>query len=234
MKMEEDRVKVQEINEAPPEKKKGRKALMALVAVIASASVSLAGFFSEPAALLDRDIKIPSAQVNVIVDDDDDEGDENEEKENKQGFSEKARAFILRIPLVIRGTVGVVMWALGWVIIRLAMILWIGILSPALGFLLRTLLTFLILAAVVAAVLKLLFPWLRFKDILSKRNIIFLLVMSVLLNVFDTVLPFVWDGYKTVRNTVLFLFYMFVTITAVISASSRIRKLKDAVAVLAK
>ena len=231
--MEEDRVKVQETNEAPPEKKKGRKALMALVAVIASASVSLAGFFSEPAALLDRDIKIPSAQVNVIVDDDDDEGDENEEKENKKGFSEKARAFILRIPLVIRGTAGVAMWALGWVIIRLATVLWIGILSPIVGFLLRTLLTFLILAAVIAAVLKLLFPWLRFKDILNKRNIIFLLVMSVFLNLLDTVLPFVWDDYRKVRNMVLFLFYMSVTITAVISASSRIRKLKDAVAVLA-
>lgn len=231
--MEEDRVKVQETNDTLSKKKKGRKALMALVAVIASASVSLAGFFSEPAALLDREIRIPSAQVDVIVDDDDDEGDENDEKDDKQGFSEKARAFILRIPFVIRGTVGIAMWSLGWMIIKLATVLWIGVLSPVIGFLLRTLLTFLIISVVIAAVLKLLFPWLRFRDIFNWKNIIFLLVTSILLNLCDIVLPLVWDGYRRVRNTVLFLLYMAVTLMAVISASSRIRRLKDAVTALA-
>lgn len=208
-------------------KKRGKKAAMALVALVASASVSIAGFFSEPAALLDRDIKIPSAQVDVIVDDDDDEGDENDENEQKEGFAEKARAFILRIPFAIRSTVGVAMWGLGWVIIRIVSFLWVGVLSPILGFILKSLLTFLILAAVVGGILKLLFPWLRWRDIFNKRNIIFLLVMSLLLNLCDLILPRIWDDYTRLKKLVTFILYAAVSLTAIIAGSIRIRRWKD-------
>ena len=216
----------------PEKKKKGRKAAMALVALVASASVSIAGFFSEPAALLDRDIKIPSAQVDVIVDDDDDEGDENEEKEQKEGFAEKARALILRIPFAIRSTVGVAMWGLGWVIIRLVSVLWIGVLSPILGFLLRSLLTFLILAAVIGAIIKLLFPWLRWRDIFNWRNLVFLFALSVLLNLCDLILPMFWKDYTRVKNLVTFFLYAAVSLTVIITASVRINRWKDRLAML--
>ena len=221
----------EEIRE-PEKKKKGRKAAMALVALVASASVSIAGFFSEPAALLDRDIKIPSAQVDVIVDDDDDEGDENEEKEKKEGFAEKARALILRIPFAIRSTVGVAMWALGWVIIKLASVLWIGVLSPILGFLLRSLLTFLILAAVIGAIIKLLFPWLRWRDIFNWKNLVFLFALSVLMNLCDLILPMIWKDYTRVKNLVTFFLYAAVSLTVIITASVRINRWKDRLAML--
>ena len=214
-------------------KKLGRKIAMGLVALIASASVALAGFFSEPAALLDREIKIPSPQVDVLVDDDDDEGDENEENEKNEGFSEKTKAMILRIPIAVRGTVGIVMWTLGWVLIKLATLLWVGVLSPLLGFLLHVLLTFAILAAVVAGVLKLLFPWLRLRDIFNKKNIIFLLIVSVLLNLCDLILPLVWKDYTRIRDTVLFILYFALSVVIIIAAVSKIRKLKTALTVLA-
>ncbi len=231
-KMEENSVKTEypEEETAVSEKKKGNRFLMAVVAVVASASVSLAGFFSEPAALLDRDIRIPSAQVDVIVDDNDDEGEENEEQQKKEGFSEKVKDLILRIPFAVRSTVGMVLWGIGWVLIKLVTLLWVGVLSPVLAFLLRSLLTFLILAALTAAVLKLLFPWLRLKDIFCKKNIIFLFAVSVLMNLMDLILPLFWDKYETVRNTVLFIFFTAATAAVVIAASKRIRQLKSLLA----
>ena len=213
--------------EQEPPKKKGRKAAMALAALVASASVSIAGFFSEPAALLDRDIKIPSAQVDVIVDDDDDEGDENDEKENDEGFAEKARAFILRIPFAVRSTVGLAMWGIGWVIIRIVSLLWIGVLSPMLGFILRTILTFLILAAVIGGIIKLLFPWLRWRDIFSRRNLMLLLAVSLLLNLCDLILPVFWDGYARAKKLVTFILYAVVSLTVIVAASVRISRWKE-------
>lgn len=216
----------EELEQEPP-KKKGRKAAMALAALVASASVSIAGFFSEPAALLERDIKIPSAQVDVIVDDDDDEGDENDEQEKDEGFAEKARAFILRIPFAVRSTVGLAMWGIGWVIIRIVSLLWIGVLSPLLGFILRTILTFLILAAVIGGIIKLLFPWLRWRDIFSRRNLMLLLAVSLLLNLCDLILPVFWDGYARAKKLVTFILYAVVSLTVIVAASVRISRWKE-------
>lgn len=230
--MEDTTKKEQTEEEIVPEKKFGKRILMAFIAIVASASVSLAGFFSEPAALLDREIKIPSAQVDVLVDDDDDEGDENEDRENKESFSEKARSLILRIPLAIRSTIGLAMWCIGWVLIKLVAILWIGVLAPLLTFLLRTILSFLIFAAVIAAVLKLLFPWLKLRDIFCRKNLILLLIISILFNLLDMMLPLVWDGYTSVRNTVLFVLYLTVSAAVLTFAVSRIRKIRKKLSML--
>lgn len=207
-------------------KKRGTKALMGLVALVASASVALAGFFSEPAALLDRDIKIPSPQVDVMVDDDDDEGDENQQNEEETSFREKAKSFILRIPWAIRSTVGVAMWSLGWVILKVLSVLWLGVLSPIVSFLLKCLLTFVLFAVLIAGVLKLLFPWLKLSDIFNKRNIIFLIIVSVLVNLCDLVLPRFWDNYRNVRNIVVFSVYVLVTLIIVVAVTIQVRKWK--------
>ncbi|MBQ2658036.1 MAG: hypothetical protein IJF87_05655 [Erysipelotrichaceae bacterium] len=207
-------------------KKRGTKALMGLVALVASASVALAGFFSEPAALLDRDIKIPSPQVDVMVDDDDDEGDENQQNEEETSFREKAKSFILRIPWAIRSTVGVAMWSLGWVILKVLSVLWLGVLSPIVSFLLKCLLTFVLFAVLIAGVLKLLFPWLKLSDIFNKRNIIFLIIVSVLVNLCDLVLPHFWDNYRNVRNIVVFSVYVLVTLIIVVAVTIQVRKWK--------
>ena len=203
--------------------KRGTKALMGFVALVASASVALAGFFSEPAALLDRNIRIPSPQVDVMVDDDDDEGNENGQNEEEVSFSEKARSFILRIPWVIRSTVGIAMWSLGWFILKVLSVLWLGVLSPLLGFLLRCFLTFAFLALLIAGVLKLLFPWLSLKDIFNKRNIVFLVAVSVLINLCDLVLPHFFSEYQQLRNLILFCLYAAVTV-AILVAVNRIKK----------
>ena len=214
----------EELEEESRWKEHGRKALMGFVALVASASVALAGFFSEPAALLDRDIRIPSPSVDVMVDDDDDEGEENGQNEEETSFSEKARSFILRIPWVIRSTVGIAMWSFGWLILKMLSLLWIGLLSPLLSFLIKCLLTFLLFAAVIAAVLKLLFPWLRLRDIFNMKNLIFLIVVSVLINLCDAVLPLVWEEYSKVKTTVTFCLYAAVSVIVTV-AVIKVRKI---------
>ena len=208
-------------------KKRGQKALMGFVAVVASASVALAGFFSEPAALLDRDIRIPSPSVDVMVDDDDDEGEETGQNEEEVSFKEKARSFILRIPWAIRSTVGVAMWSFGWLILKTLSLLWFGVLSPILGFLLKCLLTFILFAAMVASVLKLLFPWLSLKDIFNKKNLLFLLIVSVVINLCDVILPGLWDGYSNVRNIVIFSLFSVATLAVIIAVTKVIKKVEE-------
>ncbi len=207
-------------------KKRGTKALMGLVALVASASVALAGFFSEPAALLDRDIRIPSPQVDVMVYDDDDEGDENQQNKEETSFREKAKSFILRIPWAIRSTVGVAMWSLGWVILKMLSLVWVGVLSPLVGFLVKCLLTILLFAAVITVVLKLLFPWLKLKDIFNKKNLLFLIGISILLNLCDVILPMFWDEYKNVRNIVMLCLYLVISVTVAVAVAKAVRKLR--------
>ena len=165
-------------NEEKKKKKAGRKAAGAAVAFTAAVGVFFSSLFGTPNDLLaDPSVTEPPAIVMDISTDDEAEEEQEvqEENEAKPGFFARIRAYILRLPLFVRVAIGLPLWALGWLVTQAFSVLWKLFLAPAA----ERILTFLIMAAVLmivaAIVLKLIFPDLSLREILSKPNILIVL-----------------------------------------------------------
>lgn len=150
-----------------------------------AASVLLGSLFSSPGELAQNG-GLPSSPPPAVVQtfeadpvyDNYTTAEEPAEAEEKRGRRDRLRALILRMPLALRITVLMPMWAAGYAVIW-AFSLLAGALSlPVAG----TVLKFIIGAAVVFGLIllaeKLLFPEVRMRDLLSRRNLTALLVTA--------------------------------------------------------
>lgn len=192
------------------EQERRKRLLNTGVALLTSASVLVGGLFSSPAALTEEQDLNP---VVVYSDDadpgsDEDAGTEEEleeesvEKEVRPGARARLRQKILELPLLLRLTVILPLWCLGWAILSLANLLWGLLLSPLAA---KALSWLLLGAALVGAFLlagKTIFPDLPLKKILNKRSLSGLLIGALLLGAADCVLPFFWEDYSRVEAAV--------------------------------
>ena len=94
------------------------------------------------------------------------------------------------------------LWALGFGIITVATALWSGVLSPILGKLLGWVLLLAALAAAFVLAAKTVFPDLKIKDLLKKRNLLGLLIAAGLLALADILLPLFWADYARIEAIV--------------------------------
>lgn len=197
-----------------------RKVVMGGVAVVTSLSVLVGGLFHSPEALLAEEQ--PLEPVAVVQNDDDDldgpggDGDkpvedagketeqEEEEERAREGVGVRAglRQKILQLPYAVRLLVILPLWALGFGIITLATALWSGVLSPVLGKLLGWVLLLAAMAAAFVLAAKTVFPDLKVKDLLKKRNLFGLLIAAGLLALADIVLPLFWADYPRIEAIV--------------------------------
>ena len=167
------------------------------VALLTAASVVTGSQFETPAALLPEDgapAIVYNANTGLDGAEDDDAGvseDESEETRRRGGIRAMLRQRILRLPLVVRLLVVLPLWALGTVILAAAGAVW-PLLSPVLGkvagfaLLLGLLIGAFVLAATAA------FPALSAKKLLSRRNLVALLLGAAALSVVDAVLGAAW------------------------------------------
>ena len=187
------------------EKKHGRAALSATLALLTAASVTVGGMFDSPDAILDPDE--PNAIVMQAVNDDggDDAepGEENTEKTRRRaGVGVSVRTWILQLPLAVRLLVVVPMWALGSAVLWAAGTLWAAVGTPLLSEALRILSLFAVLLAAYCVTAKLIFPDAPLRKILNRRSILGLLIGSLLLGTADAALPLVWEEYEQIRRIV--------------------------------
>ena len=195
-----------------------RKVLMGGVAVVTSLSVLVGGLFHSPEALLAEEQ--PLEPVAVVQNDDDDldgpggDGDgpdqaaedeteqEDESSQAESGVRAGLRQKILQLPYVVRLLVILPLWALGFGIITVATALWSGVLSPILGKILGWVLLLAALAAAFVLAAKTVFPDLKIKDLLKKRNLLGLLIAAGVLALADIVLPLFWADYARIETIV--------------------------------
>ncbi len=172
-------------------------------------SVLLGGLFQSPAELTQKNMETINRQENTPVvmmvdmdaedqDGEEDNGEENQEEE-ETGLFARIKKKILRIPAGVRAVVGVPLWAIGWVIIHLLSLAWEAVLAPVLGTVIKWILGALALLGVFAVAMKCAFPHLPLRKILRPKNILGILIGTVILGIADRVVPLFWNGYTGVR-----------------------------------
>lgn len=178
-------------------KKLGKRAVAPAAGIIAAVSLALGGVVDSPDELFSG---APQAAHVVHC-----EVDTNDctptavstEPAKKERLRDKLRRLFLSQPSVVRGIVLLPFWAAGKVLITLFSLLFAA-LSPVLQIVLGVLLNALLLFGLFLIVLKLLFPNLRLRDLLTKRTILLLAIGSIVLSVADAILRTYWEDYQPI------------------------------------
>jgi len=175
---------------------KDKKAVNAIVAFSAAAAVLVTSLFSAPVDLVREDSSLSPVQIVQVVDtdNDDDGGDEGDclNQEEKRGVRAKIRQLLLRMPLAIRACVLMPLWCFGFAIEAVASVLLKLIVMPVLSAVLKLLLFALIAFALVVLGLKLLFPGIPLRLLLTKQNLIILICACVFCGIISTVLDYAY------------------------------------------
>ena len=179
-------------------RKIGKKALAAAAGVIAACSLALGSLASSPDELFQGVPPVAPAAVAQSADEScpSDPAKRGESKEESRLRSWLRKVFFSQ-PSVVRGVMLLPFWAAGKAMISLFSLLFTA-LSPVLQVLLGVLLNSLLLFGLFAVLLKLLFPNLRLRDLFNKRNILILVISSVLLAVTDAILRASWEDYRPI------------------------------------
>ena len=213
-------------------KRAGRKAAGAAVAFTAAIGVFFSSLFGTPNDLLaDPSVTEPPAIVMDISSDDDAEEEQEVEEENteKPGFFARIRMMILKLPLFVRVAIGLPLWALGWLVTQAFSALWKLFLAPAVEHILSFLVMALVLAAVMTLLLKTVFPDLPLKEILSRPNILIVLISCALLCVFNIVMDRAYSGFSRWEPLIRFGEGVFILLLILTRTALRRRKLNAAV-----
>lgn len=213
-------------------KRAGRKAAGAAVAFTAAIGVFFSSLFGTPNDLLaDPSVTEPPAIVMDISSDDDAEEEQEAKEENteKPGFFARIRMMILKLPLFVRVAIGLPLWALGWLVTQAFSALWKLFLAPAAEHILSFLVMALVLAAVMTLLLKTVFPDLPLKEILSRPNILIVLISCALLCVFNIVMDRAYNGFSRWEPLIRFGEGVFILLLILARTALRRRKLNAAV-----
>ena len=177
-------------------KKTGKKALAAVVCVIAAVALSLGSLIDSPEELFQGAPQ--AAQMAIDVGEDSERsGVKAAEPAQKEKLRDKLRRWFLGQPSFTRGVVLLPLWAVGKTLLTLLSLLF-ATLSPVFQMILGVVFNALLLFVLFVLVLKLLFPNLRLRDLFTKRNIILLTAGSLLLSVTDAVLRRFWEDYRPI------------------------------------
>ena len=185
-----------------------KTAAVTAIALLTAASVVTGSLFETPAALLPDD-GAPAVVYNMTTGldgaDDDDAGldeDESEETRRRGGVRAVLRQRILQLPLFVRLFVILPMWALGSALLAAGGAAW-TLLQPVLGKIAGFAVMLALLAGTFLLAAKAVFPDLPLKKLLSRRNLVALVLGAAGLTAADAVLDVAWMEYAQWKNVVL-------------------------------
>lgn len=178
-------------------KKLGRRAAATAAGVLAAVSLALGAVVDSPDELFSGAPQ--AAQVVICAAEDDERAvvKHVSAKAQKERLRDKLRRLFLAQSSIVRGIMLLPFWAIGKVLIGLFSLLFTA-LSPVLQILLGFVLNAVLLFGLFLIVMKLLFPNLRLRDFLTRRNILLLLAGSLILSAADTVLKMFWEDYRPI------------------------------------
>ena len=110
-----------------------------------------------------------------------------------------------KVPAIIKSLLLLPFWGVGFIVLNLLdkVIKLVGL--PLLSFLLSWLFLFLILLIIIVSFIKLLYPNLSLKQIITKRLVISLLICSLLMTVADRLLLGLYSDYESIRKIIRFV-----------------------------
>ncbi|MEA4870094.1 MAG: hypothetical protein VB062_05600 [Christensenella sp.] len=183
-------------------KKLGKKAAAAAIGFFAAAAIALGALADSPDELF---CDTPQAAQAVIAATEEDERIQARsaltQPAKKEGQRARLRRLFLGQPSVVRGAVLLPVWVVGKALLSVLSLVFTA-LGPILQLILQILLHALLLLGLFALLLKLLFPNLRLRDLLTGRIILLLFAASILFSVTDAVLRRFWVDYRPVSIAV--------------------------------
>ena len=176
--------------------KKRKKKITGVIAGLTTASVLLGKTFDSPKDLLE-----------TLQNDTDPVFEEYKEVALEErhpwlgmSFRQTARKYIVKIPVKLRMILCVPLWIMGNALLFMADLLVRTFLTPLghliLGFLLQTL----ILMAIIAICIKILFPDLPWNKIFTRKTVLSVIIGSIIMSICDAVVPLFWDRYRAYRR----------------------------------
>lgn len=171
-----------------------KKAAVVVATTVAAAGMATGALFDTPADLMGA--PEPDAVVETLADED----GESVTEERKTPAS-RLRNWMLSLPEAVRMLVCVPLWCIGWVLLSAMSVLWGGA-APILNRLVSWLCLSLVLLAVFAVGVKAALPNVPLRTILRPRNLLLILLATLLLGLADLALPSVWNGYDAATQLV--------------------------------
>ena len=176
----------------------GKRAVATAAGVCAAVALALGAVVDSPEELFSGSPQ--AAQVVLTAAEEDERAAEKTVATvpaQKERLRDKLRRLFLSQPSAIKGIVLLPFWAIGKALIGLISLLFTA-LSPVLHIILGVLLNALLLFGLFLIVLKLLFPHLKLKALLTKRNILLLVGGSLVLSAADAILKAFWEDYHVI------------------------------------
>lgn len=170
------------------------------VALTTAAALITAGLFHSPSDIVkEEDPVSPPAIVETMDREmvpDEPESLPEQEEERKKTLKEKLRELLLRLPLWVRILFLLPLWGVGTALLAVLSPLFQTVLPPLLNILLKWALIAAVLLGLVTAALKMLFPDMPLKQVLSKRNITLVVIFSALVGITGWVLEDLYPDMK--------------------------------------
>ena len=144
--------------------------------------------------------------------------------EEKRGF----KAWVQSLPAAVRGAVVVPLYGIGAVVTHLLGVFFSGVMAPALASILKWVLLAAVIFGAVALVLKLLFPNIPLKKLLSPKLFLFVLLGVAAVQILDRVLPLIFNDYESWANALKYTLGLCVSIIVLVpTATSLLKKHAD-------
>ena len=188
-----------------PGKKLKKTAVRGAAAVVVAASLLAGSAFSDPAEIMEDQTAASYRQPPIVLDtsdfvntpvEDDEDGNADEEKGAKSSIVSRFRQAVLSMPQSVRILIVSPLWLIGTALMTVVSFLWSTLFASPLGaFIASFALGFAMLTGLFAVTAKTLFPDLPLSRILSRKNVLILGCLAVLLSVFDAVAPMYWNKY---------------------------------------
>lgn len=178
-------------------KKAGKRFTATAAGLLAAISLALGGVVDSPEELFSGSPQAAQAVYCVPAQDECSQELSPAEPAEKERLRDKLRRLFLAQPSVMRGVALLPFWAIGKVLLHLLSLFFTS-LSPILQVILGLVFNALLLFGLFLVVLKLLFPNLRLRDFLTKKNILLLTAGSLLLSITDNLLKIFWEDYRPI------------------------------------
>ena len=144
--------------------------------------------------------------------------------EEKQGF----KSWVQSLPLLVRGGVVLPLYGIGAAVTHLLGAFFSGIMAPVLASILKWVVFAAVIWGVIAVVLKLLFPNIPLKKLLSPKVFLYVLLGVAAVQILDKALPLVFNDYESWANALKYTLGLCVSIIILVpTAVSLLKKHSD-------
>lgn len=189
------------------DKKKKAKLITTIGTAIASLGLMVAGAFASPEDILEYSKgELDDKNTTTITGD------------NYYHYETIKQSLIEKIPLILRAIIGVPLWLIGSLLIKLFNGVLKIVLSPIISFLLGWLFIFLLLLGIILLCLKLIFPNKKLKELINKKLIITVHIGSLIIRLSQIILPKIWSDYSYYEFSITLLLGLIVILIVLIPA----------------